>query len=281
MRIIFEEDVCVVTGAGGGIGRELAIGLAKNGALLAISDINEAGLEETAAEVRKHTSNIHVAKLNVADRGAIYDYRRDVVSHFGAVHQLYNNAGVSGMGGLNEMSDEAIQRVIDINLMGVLHGSRAFMPDLIKSGDGKLINISSLNGYAGMPGLAIYCTTKFGVRGLTEALRADALFHNHPVQIVCVHPGGIKTNIARANLEHIDDVPKDRLKLRMKQLDLYETKLLTYPAEKAASDILNGVAKGRHRIVITPEAKRLDFITRLMPENYLNLINKHMKRELA
>ena len=180
MKIMFEEDVCVVTGAGGGIGRELAIALAKAGAYLAISDIDEAGLEQTASEVRKHSPKVHAAPLNVADRAAIYDYRNDVISHFGRVHQLYNNAGVSGMGGLNEMSDEAIQRVIDINLMGVLHGSRAFLPDLIASGDGKLVNISSLNGFAAMTGLAIYCTTKFGVRGLTEALRADALFHNSP-----------------------------------------------------------------------------------------------------
>lgn len=279
--IMFEEEVCVVTGAGGGIGRELAIGLAKAGAYLAISDINEAGLEETASEVRKHTAKVHVARLNVADRTAIYDYRNEVFSHFGIVHQLYNNAGVSGMGGLNEMSDEAIQRVIDINLMGVLHGSRAFLPDLIESGAGKLVNISSLNGFAGMPGLAIYCTTKFGVRGLTEALRADALFNNQPVQIVCVHPGGIKTNIARANFEDFDEVPEEEVEQRKKHLDFYETKLLTYPAEKAAQDILKGVAKGRHRIVITPEAKRLDFITRLLPEKYLNIVDKQMKRALA
>ena len=281
MRIAFEEEVCVVTGAGGGIGRELAVALAKTGAFLAISDIDESGLEQTASQVRKHSPKVHLARLNVADHAAIYSYREEVVSHFGIVHQLYNNAGVSGMGGLNEMSDDAIQRVIDINLLGGLHGPRAFLPDLFASGAGKLVNISSLNGFAGMPGLAIYCTTKFGVRGLTEALRADALFHNQPVQIVCVHPGGIKTNIARANLEDFEDVPEEEVERRKKHLDFYETKLLTYPAEKAVQDILKGVAKGRHRIVGTPEAKRLDFITRLLPEKYLNIIDKKMKRELA
>lgn len=277
----YKDQVCVITGAGGGIGRALAIELARSGAHLALSDINIQGLEETKAALQPFGAKVHIQKLDVADKAAIYAYADEVFRHFGVIHQLYNNAGVSGIGPLMEMTDEAIQRVIDINLMGVLHGSRAFMPHLLASGAGKLINISSLNGFAGMPGISIYCTSKFGVRGLTEALRAEALLFEQPLQVVCVHPGGIKTGIAAANRDDLADMPADARALRHKQLDYYEEKLLTYPADKAARDILRGTARGKHRIVITWQAKLLDRLTRLFPEGYLTLLNKRLQRDLA
>lgn len=280
MRQIFENKACVITGAAGGIGRELALELARRGANLALSDINDEQLKQTQQDAMALGAKVHTACLDVSDHASIYAYAEVVDAHFGGVHQLYNNAGISGMGELTEMSEALIQRVIDINLLGVLHGSRAFLPRLKKSGDGKLVNISSLNGFAGMPGLPIYCTTKFGVRGLTEALRADALLHNDPVQIVCVHPGGIKTNIARANAGQLEGLSPEVRALRLRQLDLYESKLLTYPADKAARDILNGVARGKSRIVITNQAKTLDKLTRLFPAGYLKLLNKRMQREL-
>lgn len=280
MRQTFENKTCVITGAAGGIGRELALGLARCGANLALSDINEKQLAETQRDAMDFGAQVHTSYLDVADHASIYAYAESVEDRFGDVHQLYNNAGISGMGELADMSVELIQRVVDINLLGVLHGSRAFLPRLINSGEGKLVNISSLNGFAGMPGLPIYCATKFGVRGLTEALRADALLHDAPIQIVCVHPGGIKTNIARANAGQLSDLSPEVRALRLRQLDLYENRLLTYPADKAAHDILNGVARGKNRIVITHQAKILDKLTRLFPAGYLKILNKRMQREL-
>lgn len=280
MKRSFENKTCVITGAAGGIGRELALALARKGARLALSDVNSDALEKTQSDARELGAEVHATRLDVADHNSIYAYAEAVEAHFGKVHQLYNNAGVSGTGELADMSGELIRRVIDINLLGVLHGSRAFLPRLVKSGDGKLINISSLNGFAGMPGLPVYCATKFGVRGLTEALRADALLHRDPVQIVCVHPGGIKTNIARANMGMLSELPPETRKLRLRQLDFYENKLLTYPADKAARDIICGVARGKSRIVITRQAKMLDWIARLFPSGYLKILNKHMQREL-
>ncbi|MEM9667590.1 MAG: SDR family oxidoreductase [Pseudomonadota bacterium] len=281
MRHVFEGKTCVVTGAAGGIGRELALALARCGANLALSDIDENQLAETKQDAINLGAEVHATRLDVADHASIYKYAEKVEAHFGRVHQLYNNAGISGKGELTEMSEALIQRVIDINLLGVLHGSRAFLPRLQTSGDGKLINISSLNGFAGMPGLPIYCATKFGVRGLTEALRADALLHDHPIQIVCVHPGGIKTNIARANSDEPSDKTPDVQALRERQLELYEKKLLTYPADKAALDILRGVAGGKNRIVITRQAKLLDKIVRIFPTGYLKILNRRMQRELV
>jgi NAD(P)-dependent dehydrogenase (short-subunit alcohol dehydrogenase family) len=280
MKRSFQNRTCVITGAAGGIGRELALELARQGARLALSDVNSEQLAKTQSDARDLGAEVHATHLDVADHKSIYAYAEAIESHFGKVHQLYNNAGVSGSGALADMSEELIQRVIDINLLGVLHGSRAFLPRLVKSGEGTLINISSLNGFAGVPGLPVYCASKFGVRGLTEALRADALLHGDPVQIVCVHPGGIKTNIARANVGSLSELPPETRELRSRQLDFYENKLLTYPADKAARDILHGVARGKSRIVITRQAKTLDWITRLFPSGYLKILNKHMQGEL-
>lgn len=281
MRQVFEGRTCVITGAAGGIGRALALELAKCGANLALSDVDETHLAQTKQDASDLGVEVHAARLDVADHSSIYDYADEIKAHFGQIHQLYNNAGITGKGELTQMSEELIQRVVDINLLGVLHGSRAFLPHLKKSGEGKLVNISSLNGFAGMPGLPIYCTTKFGVRGLTEALRADALLHDHTVQIVCVHPGGVKTNIARANQDNTADVTPEAQALQDRQLELYESKLLTYPADKAALDIIRGVTRGKHRIVITRQAKLLDKIVRIFPAGYLNILNRRMKRELV
>ncbi|MEO0922661.1 MAG: SDR family NAD(P)-dependent oxidoreductase [Pseudomonadota bacterium] len=281
MNSTFENKTCVITGAAGGIGRELALGLARQGARLAISDVDEDGLAKTQQDAEALGAKVHAMRLDVADHAAIYEYADIVKAEFDAVHQLYNNAGISGMGELTDMPIDMIQRVIDINLMGVLHGSRAFLPLLKESGQGTLVNISSLNGFAGMPGLPIYCATKFAVRGLTDALRSDAMFHGDPVQIVCVHPGGIKTNIANANVAQLSEMPPETHALRNRQHDLYQNKFLTYPADKAAQDILNGVARGKTRIVITHEAKALDWLTRFFPIRYQKILNRRMQRELA
>lgn len=280
MMTAFKHKTCVITGAGGGIGRELALALAERGARLALSDVNEVGLVETADAAERLGAEVHAAKLDVSNHAAIYDYADKIQDHFGFVHQLYNNAGISGMGELTDMTFSQIQRIIDINLLGVLHGSRAFLPRLISTRQGVLVNISSLNGFAAMPGLSVYCATKFGVRGLTEAIRSDALFHGHPIQVVCVHPGGIRTNIAQANIDQLADMPVETHNLRKRQLDLYENKLLTYPADRAADEILSGVVRGKNRIVITRQAKRLDQLTRLLPTKYLKMINQRMKRQL-
>ena len=181
----YAGKTCVVTGAGSGIGRELSLELARFGAQLAISDIDPTGVEETRIMLEAEGANVHSQILDIADSAAIYAYPEAILAKFGAIHQLYNNAGISGGGrSIADTSLETIQRVIDINLMGVLHASRAFMPHLESSGSGVLVNISSLNGLVAQPNVAIYCTTKFAVRGLTEAIRTDALFTGSNLQVV-------------------------------------------------------------------------------------------------
>ncbi|WP_206990845.1 MULTISPECIES: SDR family oxidoreductase [unclassified Hyphomonas] len=275
----YAGKTCVVTGAGSGIGRELSLELARFGAQLAISDIDPTGVEETRIMLEAEGANVHSQILDIADSAAIYAYPEAILAKFGAIHQLYNNAGISGGGrSIADTSLETIQRVIDINLMGVLHASRAFMPHLESSGSGVLVNISSLNGLVAQPNVAIYCTTKFAVRGLTEAIRTDALFTGSNLQVVVVHPGGVKTNIAKAKEADLARMTAEEREQTMKVLKVYEKKFLTYPADAAAMDILRGVAKGKCRIVVTPQAKQLDRLSRLLPESYPKIISSATKR---
>jgi len=275
----FSGKTCVVTGAGSGIGRELAVALARCGARLAISDVNETGLEETRLMLQTEGAQVYSQVLDVTDTAAIYSYPDAILSKFGAIHQLYNNAGISGGGRtIADTPLDTIQRVIDINLMGVLHASRAFIPYLEDSGSGTLVNISSLNGLVAQPNVAIYCTTKFAVRGLTEAIRTDALFTGSKLKVVVVHPGGVRTNIAKAKESELAKMSPDDRDRALKVLSVYEKKFLTYPADAAARDILKGVAKGKSRIVVTSQAKHLDRLSRLLPETYPKIISHATKR---
>ncbi|AEV84812.1 short-chain dehydrogenase/reductase SDR [Actinoplanes sp. SE50] len=199
----FHDKVVVITGAGSGIGRALALELGRRGARLALSDVNDAGLKETAERVN---APVHTAYLDVADRDAVEAYAAAVAAHHGVVHQIYNNAGVSGGGQTILDSDWAsFDRTLSINLYGVIHGTKAFLPHLIASGDGHVINVSSLNGFMAQPTLGPYCASKFAVRGFTEVLRTEMLHAGHPVRVTVVHPGGVKTDIASASLRHAEE----------------------------------------------------------------------------
>ena len=186
----FEQKTAVVTGAGSGIGRALAAELGSRGARLAISDIDAEGLEQTQAILQSASVDVHAQILDVADRQAFEQYAEDVAAHFGVVHQLYNNAGIADLRTVLESDYSDYERVFAVNLWGMIHGTKAFLPHLIESGDGDLVNVSSLNGYLAQSGMTHYCASKFAVRGFTEALRAEMLIADLPVRVSCVHPGG-------------------------------------------------------------------------------------------
>ncbi|MEU3027574.1 SDR family oxidoreductase [Streptomyces incarnatus] len=251
--------VAVVTGAGSGIGRGLAAELARRGARLALSDVDETGLAETAAQVESLGAEAHTARLDVSDRAA-------VAEHFGVVHQVYNNAGIGGGGGTVLETDWSVyDRTIAVNLFGVVHGTKAFLPHLIASGDGHVVNISSLNGIMAQPTLSAYCAAKFGVRGFTETLRTEMLAGRHPVRVSVVHPGGVRTNIATAVL---DAARSQGIEIPARQLArarTYNEKLLKMPAPQAATIIVDGVAAGRPRIMVGRDAQAADLVVRLLP----------------
>ena len=189
----FEDKVAVITGAGSGIGRALAINLATKGAKLALSDIDADGLAETTRQAEALGAEVKSDRLNVAERETVLAYADAVVAHFGEVHQIYNNSGIAYNGDGEKSDFKDIERVIDVDFWGVVNGTKAFLPHLIASGDGHVINVSSLFGLIAVPGQSAYNAAKFAVRGFTEALRQEMLVAKHPVKVTCVHPGGIKT----------------------------------------------------------------------------------------
>lgn len=264
-----EGKVAAVTGAGSGIGRALALELTRRGAKLAISDVNAEGLAETARRVRElGGSEIHEQTLDVADRAAFEAYAQTVVEHFGRVHQIYNNAGVGSGKRVLEANYEIYEKVLGVNLWGVIHGTKALLPHLIASGDGHVINISSLNGYMAQPELSAYCTTKFAVRGFTETLRTEMLRDRLPVKVTVVHPGGVKTNIASNALERAAEVGMTVTEAERKRAKIYNEKLLKMDPAQAANIIVDGVEKDRARVRVGTDAKLIDYIVRCFPVGY-------------
>jgi NAD(P)-dependent dehydrogenase (short-subunit alcohol dehydrogenase family) len=270
--------VAVVTGAGSGIGRELALGLARRGGRLALADVNDAGLAATADQVRALGAEVHTARLDVSDRDAVDRYAAEVVAHYGVVHQLYNNAGISGAGaGILDTDWRVYERVLAVNLWGVIHGTRAFLPHLIASGDGHVVTMSSLNGIMAQPELGAYCTAKFAVRGFTETLRGEMLLAGHPVRVTVVHPGGVRTGIATAALADArrQGIVDERAEARART---YNEKLLRMPAATAAATILDAVEKDRPRVLVGTDAKVADLLVRLLPRHYPRLAAWFVRR---
>ncbi|WP_018332863.1 SDR family NAD(P)-dependent oxidoreductase [Actinomycetospora chiangmaiensis] len=261
------DKVTVVTGAGSGIGRRLALELARRGARLAISDVNETGLTETADLAKALGAEVHTARLDVADREAVLAYAAAVEEHYGVVHQVYNNAGVASSGTVLDGEWSEYDHVLGINLFGVINGTKAFLPAIVRSGDGHVINVSSLNGIMAQPGMSAYCTAKFGVRGFTETLRTEMLAAGKPVAVTVVHPGGVKTNIATAAFER-GSAAGQTTAADEARVKAYNEKLLKMPADQAATIIVDGVESGKPRVLVGNDAKLVDLFVRLVPRFY-------------
>lgn len=259
--------VAVVTGAGSGIGRALAVGLAERGARLALSDVDEAGLDGTVEQVNSLGADVHAQVLDVTDRDAVRAYATTVHDHYGVVNQIYNNAGVAGGSTVLETDYAAYERILGVNLWGVIHGTKEFLPHLIASGDGHVVNISSLNGIMGQGALSAYCASKFAVRGFSESLAVEMLTAGHPVKVTVVHPGGVKTNIATAALSEAQEAglatPEQE-----RRTQTYNEKLLKMPPPRAAAIILDGVEAGKGRVLVGNDAKLVDLLVRLLPRWY-------------
>jgi NAD(P)-dependent dehydrogenase (short-subunit alcohol dehydrogenase family) len=263
--------VCVVTGAGSGIGRALALGLARRGARLALSDVDEVGLEETAEAARAAGAEVATERLDVSDRGAMTAYAEAVAARSGVVHQLYNNAGIAHSHTVLESDYAEYERVFGVNLWGVIHGTKAFLPHLIASGDGHVTNISSLNGFLAQDEMSHYCTSKFAVRGFTETLRIEMLQAGHRVGVTVVHPGGIRTNIATAALDAARSFGLEVTAEHEARRRMYNEKLLRMDPARAAEIIIKGVEADKPRVLVGNDAKAVDVLVRLFPARYPKL----------
>ncbi|KZZ60013.1 SDR family oxidoreductase, partial [Oleiphilus sp. HI0123] len=190
--------VAAVTGAGSGIGQALAVNLAQEGCALAISDVNEKGLKETQNLLKGFNVKVTSHALDVADKEAVYAWADKVVEDHGKVNLIFNNAGVALSGTVDSLSIEDYEWIMNINFWGVVYGTKAFLPHLEASGEGHVVNISSIFGLTSQPLMSGYNASKFAVRGFTESLRQDLEITGSKVSTTCIHPGGIKTNIAQS-----------------------------------------------------------------------------------
>ncbi len=267
----FQGKVAVITGAGSGIGRGLATVLANSGARLAISDINQEGLEETAQLIRSAHPQVDLRTyiLDVSSREAVFAHADQVKADFGTAHLVFNNAGVTLVATIANMSIEELEWLLGINLWGVIYGTKAFLPMMLEQNEGHIINISSVFGFVTVPTQSAYHISKFGVRGFTECLSGElALDKNCKVYATCVHPGGIDTNIARSarfgerSGDYEDQLAEDT-----------KSALIT-PPEEMATAILNGVRKRKRRVVAGSSAKLVDLIARVFPTSYGRVLDK-------
>ncbi|MGB3168038.1 MAG: SDR family NAD(P)-dependent oxidoreductase [Rhodococcus sp. (in: high G+C Gram-positive bacteria)] len=261
----FSGKVAVITGAGSGIGRALAVNLAERGAKLALSDVDVNGLAETVRQAQALGAEVESQFLDVAQRETVLDYAETVKARFGKVNQIYNNAGIAYHGDVEATSFKDIEKIIDVDFWGVVNGTKAFLPHLQESGDGHIVNISSLFGLLAMPSQAAYNAAKFAVRGFSEALRMELLISKAPVKMTVVHPGGIKTAIAR-NATVAENYDQQSV------AKFFDAKLAKTTPDQAAKVILKGVEKGKGRVLIGSDAVALDIIQRLTGSKYQRII---------
>jgi NADP-dependent 3-hydroxy acid dehydrogenase YdfG len=268
----FAGKVAVVTGAGSGIGQALAIELARSGAKLAISDVDVEGLAATEERLKAIGAPVRSDRLDVTEREAFLAYADTVNDHFGTVNQIYNNAGIAFTGDIEISQFKDIERVMDVDYWGVVNGTKAFLPHLIASGDGHVVNISSVFGLFSVPGQAAYNSAKFAVRGFTEALRQEMILAGRPVKVTTVHPGGIKTAIARNSTAAEG--------LEVSELAQAFDKLARTSPQKAARIILDGVRKNKARVLVGPDATVLDIVVRLTGSGYQRLFSAFVARAM-
>jgi butyryl-CoA dehydrogenase len=271
----FEDRVAAVTGAGSGIGRALATELARRGTHLALSDVDEVGLADTVTRCEGAGVKVTSARVDVADRGAVFAWADEVVADHGGVNLVVNNAGVALAATVEAMSYDDLEWLMAIDFWGVVHGTKAFLPHLQASGEGHVVNLSSVFGLVSVPGQSAYNAAKFAVRGFTDSLRMELDSAGSCVSCTTVHPGGIKTNIARR--ARIDPSIAELAGGADKARRDFDRIAVTSP-ERAARQILVAVERNRRRALVGPDAKVIDLLARLPAGIYQRLLVKGASR---
>lgn len=271
----FNGRVAAITGAGSGIGKALAENLGKAGCRLALSDINQSAVAQVAGDLKKQGVDVIVDRLDVADRDAVYAWADKVHKHFGEVHIIINNAGVALGATVEHTSYEDFEWLMGINFWGVVYGTKAFLPYLRQSGEGHIVNISSVFGLIGIPSQSAYNAAKFAVRGFTESLRIELELEGGNVSCTSVHPGGIKTNIARS--ARMSDKLHEMTGMTQEQATKEFEKMFRTTPEDAAADIVRGIRQNSRRVLIGGDALAIDIMQRLLPTSYQRLIARGQK----
>jgi len=264
-----------VTGAASGIGRALALELAARGCDLALADRDEAGLQTVAAEIgRAHARKVTVHRVDVADPGQIEDFAQAAVAGHPGLNILVNNAGVALLGQFGEIEQAQMDWLMNINFWGVVHATRAFLPQLQRQPEAHIVNLSSIFGIIAPPGQTAYAAAKFAVRGFSESLRHELQMAASPVRLSVVHPGGVATNIARNSRTGVGVTDNAR---RAQTIERFDAVARTTPAA-AALRIIQGIEKNQPRILIGNDARVMDLLQRLRPGTYWPLLARLIEK---
>ncbi len=257
-----EGKVAAITGAASGIGRSLAVALAKQGCHLGLADVHEDGLEETAQMVSKVGARVCTSIIDVSKRDRVESFAKKVVDEYGGVQVAINNAGVALAETVSKTTYEDFEWIMGINFWGVVYGTKAFLPYLRNESEAHLVNISSAFGLIALPTQAAYNASKFAVRGFTEAVRQE--MSGSGVGVTCVHPGGIKTNIVRNARFHkgFDGSTNQQLSAKKFEHNAWTT------ASQAADAIVRGIKRNKPRVLIGVDAMTIDAIQRIFPAQY-------------
>jgi short-subunit dehydrogenase len=271
----FEGSAAAITGAASGIGRALALELAARGCDVALADLDLAGLESVAKEITAaHPRRVTIRTVDVSHPEQIQDFAAAAIADFPSLNLLFNNAGVALLGQFDEFDQTQMAWLMDINFWGVVRGTRAFLKHLQSRPQAHIVNISSIFGIIAPAGQSAYAASKFAVRGFSEALRHELAANNSTVRLSVVHPGGVKTNIAR----------KARTGTQLREsvsmndvADRFERVARTTPSA-AAQRIIRGIERNEPRILIGGDARILDIVQRLKPATYWALLARIFDR---
>lgn len=290
----YSNHVAAITGAGSGMGRALALHLATMGCHVALADINEEQLAQTQELLVGYDVEVTTTVLDVADKTAVDAWADSVMAAHGKVNFIFNNAGIAMYSTVEGSSIDELEWVMDINFWGVVYGTKAFLP-LIKNSvkqsatnanavfsednkaleNGHIINISSLFGLIAQPSQSAYNASKFAVRGFTESLRQELDIQRCGVSATCIHPGGIKTNIAN-NARGNDSLSALGMRTGSKAIENFN-KFLRFDANDAALIILQAAASGQRRCLIGNDAKMMDVVQRIFPAYYSTVLYRISK----
>lgn len=259
-----------ITGAASGIGRAIARQLASEGVSLFITDVDTAGLEALQQELKAKQVNVHATRLDVSDKEAVFATVAEAEAKLGSIDAIFNNAGISFSDMVETMEYEDFERVMDIDFWGVVHGTKAALPNMLKRRSGHIVNISSIFGIIGVPSQTAYCAAKHAVKGFNESLFYE--LEDTGVQIHSVHPGGVDTNIVR-NGEHKKSLSGDIDREEMEQR--FEENARSTP-EEAAATILKGMRRGKYRILVGGDARFIDRLQRWMPNLWRRIFPRLM-----
>ena len=266
-----ENRTAVVTGAASGIGRAIAVSLARRRCHLALADVDEAGLARTAEIAAADGVHISCHRLDVADSAAVATFPNDVRAEHAGVDVLVNNAGVAVGGTFEQISEADFAWLLGVNFWGPVYMTRAFLPLLKASDDARLVNLSSVFGLIAPPGQTAYAASKFAVRGFSEALRHE--LKGSRVGVTVVHPGGVATSIAKKARLPIGVTDGEVARQRAE----FE-KVLKLPPEIAGETIVRGVERRKARVLVGSDAKVIAALERLAPVSYWKLIERLIGR---